>query len=152
MTGFAGDPGSGCSCKRLGSKALSVEKLPIFSRLPHHWIGAGGACEGRVLLRMQNWSTWENPSFRKPPGFPPESQGYWSSLPAQRTCPGLLASPAFPRASASASVQVAGSPFISELWDAAPGPEHREGAWGSGPTLPSAWGSREYWKRGLLVF
>lgn len=52
MAGFVGYPGSGCSCKHLGSKAGALEKLPIFSRLPHHWIGAGGAWEGRVLLRM----------------------------------------------------------------------------------------------------
>lgn len=39
---FAGDRGSCGCCERLGSKALSCETLPSFSRLPHHWIGVGG--------------------------------------------------------------------------------------------------------------
>lgn len=131
MAGFAGDPGSGCSCKRLGSKALSVEKLPIFSRLPIS-LDPSRRCLRRSDLKdaeLVDLGEASRISLR-------ESQGYWPSLPAQHTCPGLLASPALP-------VQVAGSSLISELRDAAPRPEPPRHSLELGTHSASAPGSRE---------
>lgn len=151
MAGFAGDPGSGCSCKRLGSKALSVEKLPTFSRLPRPWIGAGGAwkvrscsgCRAGPLRRtLLSGSLQDFPRRARATGLPSQlSYLLW-----------VAGFASIPPASASASGQVAGSSLISEPPVAAPGPEHGERAWGSGPTPPSAWGPSECWKRGFLVF
>lgn len=152
MAGFAGDPGSGCSCKRLGSKALSVGKLPTFSRLPRPWIRAGGAWKVRSCSGCRVGPLRRTPPSGSLQDFPRRARA--TGLPSQLSvlALGCWLCQHFPRASASASGQVAGSSLISEPPVAAPGPEHRERAWGSGPTSPSTWGSRECWKRGFLLF